>query len=392
MKTKRVSTICIALSTVLMGSALLIPSASFAVDNSVTRIAGATRYETMQQIAQSSTSAEATQTVVIASGENFPDALASSSLAGIYQSPILLTTSNGLSEPAKQELQRIKPQKAILVGGPQAVSQQTEQHIKTLVPEVERIYGNTRVETANQIFDQNQSNMSTDAIIATSNNFADALSIAPYAYSTKTPILLTNSQSLDNSVEQTIRSKEFSNIHILGGTSAISTNIENRIESISNASIDRVYGQTRYETSLNIAKTFMNPKSDQLIFATGENFADALAGGALAGKLNSPLLLINNDNHTLDSIYSAYEHPKTLTVLGGKNAIHTRSINYLSYKYFNTIVESPEGNYVNDTVNFNSWCKRIQNGYYGYTKYGNVLQCKYVPGDSSNIPRWRNLF
>lgn len=387
MRVKKISAICLSACVALFG---ILPSVAYASQGTVERAAGETRFETMQKIADRGF--DKADTVVIASGDNFPDALSASSLAGIYQSPVLLTSANSLSDATKHEIEKLKPRKAILVGGPSAIGHHTEWQIKSLIPAVRRIAGQTRIDTARQIYSENKDKMSNKAIIATSNNFADALAIAPYAYSSKTPVFLTDAFKLDAKVKDTLNRGNFSDIFILGGTSAVSSAVERDIRTNTTSRIQRIQGRTRYETSLNIARNFMKA-GDQLILATGDNFADALAGGALAGKLNFPLLLVDNNSlGTVDNIHSVYPSANSLTVLGGKNAVHTRTVNYLSHRYFNRIAEKPDGRYVSGYIKFNRWCKKKENGYYGYTDDGNVLQCKYIPNDEANLPRWRYIF
>lgn len=56
----------------------------------LTRLAGDTRYQTMGRIV-STAFPRHSDTVVVASGDNFPDALSASSLAGGLNAPIILT-------------------------------------------------------------------------------------------------------------------------------------------------------------------------------------------------------------------------------------------------------------------------------------------------------------
>ena len=53
--------------------------------------------------------------------------------------------------------------------------------------------------------------------------------------------------------------------------------------------IERIAGMNRYDTSATIATKFAK-NAEKLILASGENFADALAGSPLSGDLNAPIL------------------------------------------------------------------------------------------------------
>ncbi len=66
----------------------------------LTRLSGITRYDTMSRIVDTAFP-DTASTVVIASGENYPDALAASGFAGVKDSPILMTDPLYLSNQTK---------------------------------------------------------------------------------------------------------------------------------------------------------------------------------------------------------------------------------------------------------------------------------------------------
>ena len=91
----------------------------------------------------------------------------------------------------------------------------------------------------------------------------------------------------------------------------------------------RVYGATRYETSISAADTLKEnlgvEKFDAVIVASGTNFADALAGSYLAAMKHAPILITKSS--TMDSV-KAYirENLKsggTVYLLGGPVAVGT---------------------------------------------------------------------
>ena len=111
------------------------------------RIFGATRYDTMSQVVQKEGLKQG-QTVIVASGTNYPDALASSSLAGALDATIVLTDPQSLSAQASERIAAIKPSRIIIAGGPAAVSQNVEQQLKQYSSNVRRYYGETRYDTS----------------------------------------------------------------------------------------------------------------------------------------------------------------------------------------------------------------------------------------------------
>lgn len=137
----------------------------------------------------------------------------------------------------------------------------------------------------------------TPIVVAGGNVFADGLSISTIAASKGYPIVLTDANVLSEEALDTIKKVKPSKVYIAGGTGVVSENIEDQIKTtagLSEGDITRIWGQDRYETSLNIAKHF-DLKSDIVTFASGENFPDALSGSVYTAKCSAPVILVSND-------------------------------------------------------------------------------------------------
>lgn len=87
----------------------------------------------------------------------------------------------------------------------------------------------------------------------------------------------------------------------------------------------RLFGENRYETSINIAEQVKNSKFQNIIIANGTDFSDALSGSVLAKKLSAPILLVDSDikNNSLiiDYIKDNLEKNGSIYILGGTNVI-----------------------------------------------------------------------
>lgn len=270
-------------------TATLISVASTANAETLTsthRLSGATRYET--SIAVSKKGWTTSDVVIIASGENYADALVAEPLAKKYDAPLLLTTSTAINSNTLSELKRLKAKKVIISGGNGAVSSNIETELKASGYEIQRIGGKDRYETS--VLIAKEISNSSSAIIASGENFPDALSISSIAGKLKMPILLSSKDGISDSVKKYISENKISKVYIVGGEGAISKKVE---EQLPNA--QRIAGSDRYETNLAIIKEFSNQLDfTDVYMATGEDFADALSGGALANKTDSPILLTNN--------------------------------------------------------------------------------------------------
>lgn len=101
---------------------------------------------------------------------------------------------------------------------------------------------------------------------------------------------------------------------------------------IGDASVYRVSGATRYETSMKIAnelKTVLQlEKIDNIIIANGENYADALSGSYLSYVKNAPILLTNGDNAKEIKAYinANLEDNGTVYILGGVKAVSDKVV------------------------------------------------------------------
>ena len=234
--------------------------------------------------------------VVVATMGGYWDALSASALAGLEGCPILLTDGSSLSSQTASEIKRLGASKVYVVGGTAAVSSKVASSLKAVpgVKSVKRLAGDVAVNTALEIYKEGKGRWGKTAVVATSETFQDALSVSPYAYAKKAPIFLANASThkLDPQVLSAIKNGGFSRVVIVGGTAAISSQLEN--QQLKGIVCKRLAGPTAYETSGVIAKWCLTQgmSSATAGVATGASYYDALAGAALCGKSNAALVLV----------------------------------------------------------------------------------------------------
>lgn len=294
------------------------------------RAAGETRYATMAALLPKAPW-KAGRTVVLASGSNYPDALAAASLAGAYDAPIVLTEPNSLSVDAADMIEQLSPNVIYVVGGEAAVSKaavDTAAYYAADGCKVFRIAGDTRLETSLAIAKcvRQKSPASDTLIVATGFNYADALSVSPFAFAYKSPIFLCGSNGLSADAISYISGAGFKRAILVGGTAAVPERIEHQLTSagISSGSITRLAGATRYETSAKIMSYAVNAGMNvsTVYLATGKNFPDALAAGPVAGKLRAPLLLVDPGIEYAHTVLANYRGSVNVaTVVGGTSAV-----------------------------------------------------------------------
>ncbi|WP_453993390.1 cell wall-binding repeat-containing protein [Bacillus nitroreducens] len=300
---------------------IYLPSQTEASGVSVDRIKGSDRYATAVQVSQEGW--DTAETVVLAVGTNFPDALAGTPLAYSLNSPILLTAAHKLPETTKKELQRLGAKKVILLGGTGSISESVESELRSQHLQITRISGQNRYETSAEIAKAMKTKADT-AVVVYGGNFPDSLSIASYAAKQGYPILLTTQNSIPNSIQEVLGS--FKKTIVVGGEKAVSDNV---LTALPNAK--RVFGQSRYDTSATIIDTF-NLTMDKAYLATGKEFADALAGSVLAAKNNSTILLVDTNKVPAAIENTIKNHTiKKLTIIGGTSAVSDAVVQQLTF-------------------------------------------------------------
>ena len=288
-----------------------------AVGSSENRLGGANRYETAAKISQSGWTTS--DYAIVANGEGYADALCASPLAKANNAPILLTTNGSLSQNALDELKRLKVKHVIVVGGTGVVSDSVLNSIKAQVTDVERIGGQDRYETSVKIAEK--LGTVTKVVVASGEGYADALSTGPAAAINGVPIILTRSNILPNVTSNYIKANpQITQTYVIGGTAAVSNSAVNSLPSVK-----RLGGQDRYATNIAVLKEFASSFNFSSIYTAlgsgpiGNEFADAITGGALAAKNRSPLVITGK---ALSSVTTDFLKEKGFTnsiliVLGG---------------------------------------------------------------------------
>ena len=88
------------------------------------------------------------------------------------------------------------------------------------------------------------------------------------------------------------------------------------------STIRRIYGANRYSTCIAVNKSFQGLFTGNAVcVATGTDFPDALAGGVLAAKKKSPLLLANSSLSTEQKSYLKSKKPSQIIAFGGTSAV-----------------------------------------------------------------------
>ncbi|AXH96924.1 cell wall-binding repeat-containing protein [Ornithinimicrobium avium] len=295
----------------------------------VYRIAGPDRYATAAEIARAFP-AGASPTVVVTSGQGFADALSSQLPASVTGAPlgddraagapvpILLTRSGSLPAATRSALNSLHPTKIVVVGGTSAVSDAVLRELRGYAGTVQRVAGDNRYETSAAVVGSYPAGVPV-LYVATGKAFPDGLTAGSVAGRDGVPLLLTDPAKLRAVTAQAISDLAPQSVVVVGGASAVSDTVLDSIAAIV-PDTTRVSGDDRYETAAAVAATY---EADSVAYlASGQNYPDALTGGAFAAYHQGPLLLTRTTTVPAATMGALdLLSPQGLVVFGGTTSV-----------------------------------------------------------------------
>jgi len=317
-------------------AALALPLGAAAIP--VMSLGGATRYEAAVSISRAEYPGIA-PVAIIAGGTAWPDALGGSALAGAADGPVLLSAPASLTPATAAELARLKPARVYLLGGVGSLSARVEAQVATLLPgsAIVRLGGADRYAVAGRVAAEVASETGAPperVFVVTGRGFADALSCAAPAAARSWPILLADPAN-PAATAAAVRATGATGTVIVGGTASVSPATEGAIAAALGGAdhVRRIGGPDRYSVSVAVASfSEMDAGLDfsAPVIASGVVFGDALAGGPLAAKRGSPLLLVDPGNipdATANTLYWHRAEIASYAILGGTGTVpaHVRT-------------------------------------------------------------------
>ena len=294
---------------------------------SMVRIAGSNRYATSTAAADAlkkSLGVDKFENIIVASGADYPDALAGSYLAKVKNAPVMLVGKDANTEAdVKQYINKNlkKGGTVYLLGGTGVVTSRFEKSLGDL--KVERLGGQTRYETNIAILKEAGVDKE-DLLVCTGEGFADSLS----ASAVGKPILLVAGSGVNDTQKKYLGSLKINDIYLIGGTGVVSDKIGTQLKKYDrDDKCERVAGQNRYLTSVAVAEEFFPKGSDSTVLAYAMNFPDGLAGGPLALSIKAPLILTDNSGYSEAVAYAKNAGIKKAVVLGGPTLISDGVVN-----------------------------------------------------------------
>lgn len=292
-------------------------------ENKLERIYGKNRYDTAVKIANWSYE-YGVESVVLVHKDKYTDSLTAIPFAKLVDAPILYTDTEYTPNQTIEALKKLGVKRIYIIGGKNTISSKQENNLFNMGYVIDRIGGVNRYETAeliaNRIKEKTIYN-NNDVILASGENFPDALSASSLAIKNNIPILLSRGDSLPDNLARYKKNTFKGKIYIIGGLNSISSDVEKTLKYTTKGSITRFAGKNRYETSVLVAKAARyNP--DTIVFASGEIYQDALLSGGLLYENKAPLILLRRDSMP-DEVdhYLMQGMLNNAIIVGGKNTI-----------------------------------------------------------------------
>ncbi|PRY68883.1 carboxypeptidase family protein [Glaciihabitans tibetensis] len=298
------------------------PNIDMVLELDITRLDGPDRFDASASISKQSF-APGVQVAYVASGLNFPDALSGAPVAAQAGAPILLVQAGEIPASIKAELERLKPDRVVVLGGIDSVSEAVETQLDAYTTgTVTRLAGADRFAASAAISAESFGPGVATAYVANGLNFPDALAGAPAAAKNGSPILLVTPTSIPAEIEDELERLNADRIVVLGGVNSVSEAVKTNLASFTDGTVTRLAGDDRFSASADISSKNFAANAPIVYITNGLNFPDALSGAPVAGREEAPILLVAPNSlpeSIADELYRL--KPARIVILGGVNSV-----------------------------------------------------------------------
>ncbi len=352
----------------------------------VERVSGRTPDGMAAALSTRSFEAGSVETVVVASADNYWDAVAAGPAAATLGAPLLLVTRNALPTTTAAELRRLGPKRVIVVGNTGSVSGAVLTGIDAIVPEVERVSGGDRYATAAAVAARFFPRAST-AVATSGVSDTGSLAAVPLAAENDAPILLVQGgDQLPSATRDSLVSLKPSLIYTAGRLSEI---IRGELRGFSDGRLSVPTDNVAYsagsvgyhdpgEMLTLIKATEIAYPSLVHVFSIGKSYEGR---DIWAAKVSDNVALDENEPEVLvDALHHAAER------LGVEQALYllaTLTSGYASDALVHRLVDEREI-WIIFAVNPDGWAYDLSGNGYQFWRKNRQPNGKYNPGTDLN--------
>lgn len=258
------------------------------------RLQGTDRYGTSAAAALSGWPSGA-DAVILASGEDWADALSASPLSTRLDAPVLLTPKSSLPAATAGAIRTLAPEHVVVLGSASAVETAVAEAACAAAglptDAIERLAGADRYETAVLIAERMGVTPGAGVSLVAGTAFPDAASASAFSGMRGMPILLTRKDQLSGVTAAYLarHSAEITSAVVVGGPAVVSQAVVNTLKTAH--TVTWLWGPDRYSTNLATLRQFWPKGTMRPYVVTAENFPDALSAGPVAGRAGQPLVM-----------------------------------------------------------------------------------------------------
>ncbi|MEA3502041.1 MAG: cell wall-binding repeat-containing protein [Actinomycetota bacterium] len=300
------------------------PSLQAAKKIDMPRIAGPDRFATAIEASREAFP-DGADTAYVATGYNFPDALAGGPAAVKEGGPVLLSRVESLPSETLEELRRLSPSRIVILGGEEALMPRVAEDLASIGAEVVRLAGRDRYDTAAMISAMHFDPGVGIAFVVSGRDFPDAVSGAPAAAQSGSPMLLTRADELPSYTRDELSRLQPDKIVILGGPNMVGSAVEQELATYAGSgSVERLSGSNLYGTTAAISRWAHPGGASTAYLATSGTYVDALAGVSVAIRDGAPILLVGDDLSADVAAELERLGADHIVALGGPEAVEPR--------------------------------------------------------------------
>ncbi|MFD0972210.1 cell wall-binding repeat-containing protein [Plantactinospora endophytica] len=191
------------------------------------RAEGRDRYETSLRVSEYAFPDRVISRAFLASGRNFPDALAAAGAAGAAGAPVILLDGLSTAGPTSgvtAELRRLGVTEVIISGGTPVVYPQIERGLKASY-QVRRYAGADRYGTSG-VINRESFTSSGQVFLATGAAFPDALTAAAVAGARHTPLYVVPPNCVPPYVREDLETRGVTSVTLVGSSAVLGDGVE----------------------------------------------------------------------------------------------------------------------------------------------------------------------
>ncbi len=286
-----------------------------------TRIGGNDRFTSAIEVSKARFPRGAS-VVVLVNGYQYPDAVLATSLTPNF--PLLYlprsTSDTTTYQAVIAEIQRLNPERAVVIGGENAVNENMMSRLRGYIKRIDRRAGESRIETAINLSKYYGFQHRTVYLVNAYKKTDAALMQS--AYEEGNALFITNEGMHPATLEYMQKIKP-NKIVLLGGVDVISSETQSEIqEQFPQAQVQRFAGSNRYQTATYISRVRYGSSADTAYIVNSDAETDAVLASTYSAGKRGPVLYVERDRIPVETASEIKRLGiKNIVIIGGEERV-----------------------------------------------------------------------